>query len=54
MVLKYTDPECMGRVVTPGGDLLDDLLDDLLTPCAGTLRSRAFTIILYETESGNC
>ena len=42
-------PESMGRVVTPGGDLLDDLLDDLVTPCAGTLRSTAFPIY----ESGN-
>ena len=37
----------MGRVPTPGGDLLDDLLDGLLTPCAGTLRTVAFTI--YKT-----
>ena len=45
-ILYYSDPESMGRVVTPGGDLLGDLL----TLCAGTLSSIAF-IILY--ESGN-
>ena len=32
--LQYTDPDSMGRVTTPGGDQLDDLL----TPCAGTPR----------------
>ena len=45
---QYSDPEYMGRVATHGGhlpdDLLYDLLDDLLTPCAGTLRSIAFTV----------
>ena len=46
--LQYSDQDYMGRVATPGGDLLDDLLDDLLTPCAGTLRSIAFTIHVYE------
>ena len=35
--LLNPDPKSMGRVATPGGDLLGDLLDDLLTPCAGTL-----------------
>ena len=39
--LQNSDPESMGRVATPGGDLLNDLL----TPCAGTLRA------IY--ESGN-
>ena len=43
--LQYSDLESMGRVITPGGDLLGDLL----TPCAGTLRSIAFT----KYESGN-
>ena len=42
--LQYSDPESMGRVVTPGGDLLDDPLYDLLTPCAGTLSTIAYTI----------
>ena len=41
--LQYSDPESVGRVATPGGDLLDDLL----TPFAGTLRTIAFTI--YKT-----
>ena len=36
--LQYSDPESMGRVVTHGGDLQDDLL----TSCAGTLRTIAF------------
>ena len=31
--LQCSDPESMGRVATPGSDLLDDLL----TPCAGTI-----------------
>ena len=38
---NHSDPESMGRVATPDGDLL--------TPCPGTLRSTAFTIY----ESGN-
>ena len=42
--LQYSDPESMGRVATPGGDLLYDLL----TPCVGTLKSIAFTI--YELQ----
>ena len=42
--LQYSDPESMGRVTTPGPDLLDNLLVDLLTPCAGTLRPIEFTI----------
>ena len=42
--LQFSNPESMGRVVTSGADLLDDQLDDLLTPCAGTLRTIAFTI----------
>ena len=49
--LQYSDQNSMGRVATPGDDLLYDLLDDLLTPCTGTLRSIAFTIHVY--ESGN-
>ena len=44
--LQYSDPESMGRVAIPGGDLLDDLLDDPLTPCAGTIRTMAFTIYI--------
>ena len=32
--LQYSYLDFMGRVANPGGDLLDDLL----TPCAGTLR----------------
>ena len=39
--------KAIGRVTAPGGDILDDLLDDLLTPCAGTLSTIAFTI--YKT-----
>ena len=42
--LQYSYPESIRRVVTSGGDLLDDLPNDLLTPCAGILRSIAFTI----------
>ena len=42
--LQYSDPESMGRVATPCGDLLYDLL----TPCVGTLKSIAFTI--YELQ----
>ena len=38
--LQYCDHKPMGRVATPGGDLLDDLL----TPCASTLRTIAFTL----------
>ena len=41
---QYSNPASMGRVVTPGGDLLDDPLYDLLTPCAGTLKTIAYTI----------
>ena len=41
--LQYSDPESIGRLPTPAGDTLDDLL----TPCAGTLRSIVFTI--YES-----
>ena len=38
LYFQCSDPESMGRVATPGGDLLGDLLDDLLdNPCAGTL-----------------
>ena len=44
--LQYPDPKSTGRVTTPGGDLLDD--HDLLTPCAGTLRTIAFTIYLIQ------
>ena len=40
IILRSIVLSSMGRVVTPGGDLLDDLL----TPCTGTLRSIAFTI----------
>ena len=40
MGLEPTDPGSMGGVAIPGGDLLDDLL----TPCAGTLRTIASTI----------
>ena len=53
--LQYSDPESMGRVVTPVGHLLDDLqgdlLDDLLTPCAGTVRTITFTIYKLATKS---
>ena len=42
--LLYSDPESMGRVATPGGDLLNDPLDYLQTYCAGTIRSIAFII----------
>ena len=38
--LQYSNPESMGRVATPGGDLLDDLL----TPCAGTPRIIGFNV----------
>ena len=38
--IQFSDPEYMGREITPGGDLLDDPL----TPCAGALRTIAFTI----------
>ena len=51
--LQYSDLESMGRVATPGGDLLDDLLDDLLTSCAGILRSIAFTIMKVTTNSAS-
>ena len=37
--LQHSDPESMGRVATPGGDLINDHLGDLLTFCAGTLRT---------------
>ena len=47
MNLQYSVPESMGRVATPGGDLLDDLL----TPWAGILRSIAFTIMKVATNS---
>ena len=47
MGFQPTMLEPMGRVATPCGDLLDDLLDDLLTPCAGILRTIALTI--YKT-----
>ena len=40
--LQYSDPETVVRVTTPGGDLLNDLLDDIMTPCAGAI---AFTIL---------
>ena len=43
----------MGTVATPGGDQVDDLHDDLLTPCAGTLRSIAFAIIDLVTNSAS-
>ena len=40
--LQYSDPESIGRVGTPGGDLLEDIL----TLSAGTLNTTiAFTII---------
>ena len=42
--LQYSDQDSMRRLAHPGGDLLDDQLDDLLTPCDGTLRTIAFTI----------
>ena len=53
--LRCSNPESMGIVATPGGDLLNDqleasglevLLDDLLTPCAGILRTISCTIKL--------
>ena len=51
--VQYSDPESMERVATPGEDLLDNLLDnlqdDILTPCVGTFRSIALTIY----KSGN-
>ena len=46
--LQCSDPESMEQVATPGGDLLVDLLADLLTPCVGTLRS----IFVYLTNLG--
>ena len=42
--LKHSDPDVIRRVATVAGDLLDNLLDDPLTLCAGTLRTIAFTI----------
>ena len=39
--LQNSDPESMRRGATAGGDLLDDLL----TPSAGTLRTITLTII---------
>ena len=48
--LQYSDPKSMGRVATPGGDLLYDLLYHLLTPCVGTIRTIAFTIIYKNGE----
>ena len=41
-ILKSRIKSSMRRVATPGGDLL--ILDGLLTPCAGTRRTKAFTI----------
>ena len=38
------------RLASPGGDLLDDPLDDLLTPCDGTLRTIAFTIRMFRRK----
>ena len=40
---QYLDPEYMGRLANPVGDLLDDLL----VACAGILRSISFT--MYKT-----
>ena len=48
--LKYSDPDSIRRVATAAGDLLDNLLNDPLTLCAGTLRTKAFTI--YKTCEG--
>ena len=45
--LQDSDSESMGRVTPPGGDLLDDPLDDLLTPGAGTVRTIPLTIYIY-------
>ena len=42
--IETYNTQSINRVTTPGGDLLDDLL----TPCAGTLR----IIILRSTEGG--
>ena len=44
--LQYSYPESIWRVVTSGGDLLDDHPNDLLTPCDGILGCRAFTIYM--------
>ena len=41
--LQYSDPDVMGPVATPGGDQVDDLL----TPCAGALRTKS---LLYQTN----
>ena len=49
-ILKSRVQTSMGKVAIPGGDLLDDLLDDLLTPCAGTLRTIAFNIQLSKPK----
>ena len=47
MGFEPTISESLERVATSGGDLLDDLPDDLLTPYAGTLSTISFTI--YKT-----
>ena len=40
-----------GEWLAPGGDLLDDLLVDLLTPCAGTHRTMALYIKLVTNSA---
>ena len=45
--LQYSNPESMGKVATSGDDLLDNLLDVFLSPCSGTLRTKAFTLLYF-------
>ena len=42
---RFSDPESMGREATPCGDPLDDLL----TPCAGTLSLAGLAFDMYTT-----